>query len=295
MSEDRGYAVGVVAPPGYAHAEALREAALTVYHGIRRLGRDCVIADNLAARERRNVVFGAQLLAATPHLLPADAVLYNLEQVAPDSPWFDRAVLDLLGRHPVWDYSAHNVAALEGLGVRGATHVPLGYCPELAATPAVEEDIDVVFFGSINPRRARVLDALRERGVRVETYFGVYGAARDALAARAKIVLNLHFYEARVFEIVRVSHMLSQHRFVVSEYGADLDIEGEFSPGVAFAEYEDLADVCLHYLARPQERRRIADQGSALMAARDETVYLSPALAALEGGAGPASLSRPTH
>jgi hypothetical protein len=295
MSGLRGYAVGVVSPPGYAHGEALREAALTVFHGIRRLGRDCVIADNLAAPDRRNVVFGAQMLADTPQVLPADAVLYNLEQVAPDSPWFDRAVLDLLSRHPVWDYSARNIVALDSLGIRGATHVPLGYCPELAAAPAVAEDIDVIFFGSINPRRARILEALRGRGVRVEAHFGVYGAARDALAARAKIVLNLHFYEARVFEIVRVSHMLSHRRFVVSEYGADLDIEGEFSPGVAFAEYEDLADVCTHYLARPEERRRIADRGSALMAARDETVFLFPALAALEGGTGPVPPIHPTH
>ena len=287
MSRPAGYAVSLVAPPGYAHSEALREVALTVHHGLVRMGRDSMLCGPADAPERRHIVLGSHLLDEGDDALPPGAVLYNLEQVAPDSPWFDPASVARLRRHRLWDYSARNIEALERMGIVGATLVPVGFCPEIAApVPDIEEDIDVLFVGSVNPRRAAVLEALSARGLRVEARFGVYGAERDDLAARAKIVLNVHYYEARVFEIVRVSHMLARHRFVVSETGADLDEEGEFAPGVAFAEYEDLVDTCLYYIARPDLRRRVAAQGFAIMALRDETRFLSPALAALEGAAG---------
>ena len=39
--------------------------------------------------------------------------------------------------------------------------------------------------------------------------------------ARSKIVLNLHQYDAQVFEIVRVSYLLANRRAVVSERGAN--------------------------------------------------------------------------
>ena len=49
MNDARGYAVGVIAPAGYVHGEALREVALTVHCALVRLGRDAILADNLAA------------------------------------------------------------------------------------------------------------------------------------------------------------------------------------------------------------------------------------------------------
>jgi hypothetical protein len=61
----------------------------------------------------------------------------------------------------------------------------------------------------------------------------VYGQARDALVARARIQLNVHYYEAKVFEVVRVSYLLANGRFVVSETGADAEEEASFGPGVA--------------------------------------------------------------
>jgi hypothetical protein len=40
--------------------------------------------------------------------------------------------------------------------------MPVGYVPELERIrPAPAEDIDVLFFGSVNDRRQRVLDQLR--------------------------------------------------------------------------------------------------------------------------------------
>jgi hypothetical protein len=51
-------------------------------------------------------------------------------------------------------------------------HVPLGYATELPRiSRATEQDIDVLFYGSLNPRRAAVLDQLRQAGLAVEFAF----------------------------------------------------------------------------------------------------------------------------
>jgi hypothetical protein len=73
---------------------------------------------------------------------------------------------------------------------------------------------------------------MRGRGLRVESAFGCYGEERDALIARARIVLNVHYYESKVFEVVRVSYLLANRKCVLSESGSDIDLEAP-SPGAS--------------------------------------------------------------
>jgi hypothetical protein len=274
------FAVVIVTPPGYPHSEALREIAETVHLGLTRLGHDSVLTTSQPDPDRLPIVFGAQLLERVPLALRDDAIVYNLEQISPDSPWMKPTLLDALRRHRVWDYSTRNLAALERLGVRGAVHVPIGYVPELARIAPGPDDIDVLFYGSVNDRRAQVLEALAGCGLRVAAPFGCYGRERDMFIGRARIVLNMHFYEARVFEAVRVSYLLANQRFVISERGADPGDEAPYQGGLVFAPYAELVSTCLRYVHRAQERAAIAAQGAAIMRARPIEPILSAALAA---------------
>jgi hypothetical protein len=272
------FAVTVVSPPGYIHSQAFSEIAAAVHHGLVELGHDSVLSTRLDNRRRRHIVFGAHLLLRHPQPVAADSVLFNLEQVVDGSKWIVPGYLDLLRRHPVWDYSQANAEALAAHGI-ATTLVPIGYVARLARiVPAATPDIDVLFYGSINPRRQRILDALRERGLAVHAAFGVYGAARDALIARSRLVLNLHFYESKVFEIVRVSYLLANGVCVVSETGSDPALEAPFADGVAFAGYDDLVGRCSALLADADRRRTLAARGQALFAAMPMATGLARAL-----------------
>jgi hypothetical protein len=261
------WAVTVIAPDRYPHAEAFREVAESVHYGLLELGHDSVLTKEIGLERRRHIVFGSNLLAPDQPL-PPDTILFNLEQITPGSPWLGPELLAHFRRYRVWDYSRHNIARLEALGIRGVGHVPIGYVPQLERIPNVEEDLDVLFVGSLNPRRLAVLEALAARGLEVRAGFGVYGAERDALIARARIQLNVHFYEARVFEIVRVSYLLANGRFVVSETGAEAEEEASFASGVAFAGYDGLVETCVRYARDPAARAEVARRGQALMRAR---------------------------
>ena len=280
--ERRGrlFAVTIATQPGYAHGEAFRETAEAVHHALLALGHDSILTDRTDHPDRQHIVFGANLITHLnlPHRLMPGSVLYNLEQIYDDSPWLTRDLVDIFKQHTVWDYSVANIAALARLGV-AARHVPIGYVPELTRIrPAPEQDIDVLFVGSLVQRRVAVLQALHERGANVVPVFGVYGERRDALIARAKIVLNLHLYEAKVFEVVRVSYLLANRCFVVSERGSAPAGERPYEEGVTFADYDGLVDTCLRWLQDPNGRARTSARGFQLFSAQLETEFLRPVL-----------------
>lgn len=275
------FAITVVTPPGYVHSQAFYEVAETLHQGLHSLGHDPILTCDVRVPGRRHIILGANLLPVVNTQPAPDAILYNLEQIYPGSPWLSPDYLALLRTYPVWDYSRLNVAALQALGARAVQLLPIGYAPTLSRIAPAEEDIDVLFFGSLNPRRMQVLEALDQRGLQVHVLVGVYGEERDRCIARAKMVLNVHYYEARRFEIVRASYLLANGRCVVSETGADPAEEAELAEGVAFAPYEGLVERCWALREDPAQRRRIAQAGLALMRGRPIAPYLRDALRAL--------------
>jgi glycosyltransferase involved in cell wall biosynthesis len=280
-----GFAVAVVSPPDYEHSEAFREVAQALHFGLLALGQDSVLTERLDLDDRSTIVLGSNLLARYGLEPPKNAILYNLEQVhydSDDSAWMTPALFDLFRRYPVWDYSQANIERLAALQVPRLTHVPIGYVPELTRIVPGPEDIDVLFYGSIDERREAVLDKLRAKGLRVKSLFGVYGASRDAWIARSKIVINMHvsYYKAQIFEIVRVSYLLANRRVVVSERGADPTEEHDLESGVAFAEYDELVDRCVELIEDEQARRELGERGYQAFSARSQAAILRRALAA---------------
>lgn len=276
------FAVTIVRPDGYPHWQAFREVAETVSTGLTRLGHESLLTHETCLPGRQHIILGCNLLPGFPRAVAPDAVLYNLEQISPDSPWVNDRMLDLLRTHPVWDYSVNNIAELRRLGVERLCHVPIGHVPELERIPrAAAEDIDVLLIGSLNDRRMAPIRRLRALGFNAQAHFNVYGEQRDKLYARAKIVLNLHLCTAKIFEVVRSSYLLANRRFVISEPGTEPAEEARFAPGVVFADYADIVDVCRDFLTRDDDRRRYAQAGHEIMRARPAENYLRDAVAEL--------------
>ena len=267
-------------PPGYIHTKALTEMAETIYYGCQHLGVPVTYIQPPPPGARW-IVFGAHLLneQVAPQL-PADAIIFNSEQMFPGSPWLISVYLDILRSHAAWDYSTENIDRLAQFGVK-AIHVPLGYVPELARIAPATEDIDVLFYGLINPRRQQMLEQLKDRGLNVVSLTGIYGEERDAYIARAKVVLNLHYYVSKVFETVRVSYLLTNAKAVVAEVNPDTSIPPELRDCVLGAPYEELADACANLVRDDHARQQLAARGKELFA----RLPVEPALAqALQHG-----------
>jgi hypothetical protein len=275
------YCIWIVSPPGYVHTATFAELARGLQAGLAQLGYDAPIVDNPERCSGKTIVLGANLLSRLENTsLPDDIVIYNTEQIQTDSDWMTSDYKSILSSYPVWDYSKRNLDSLQSLlGKTDVTLCPIGYQPELTSIrPIEEQDIDVFFYGSINDRRAAILDELEAQGLTVVFKFGVYGAQRDAYIARAKIIINIHYYEAKVFEIVRVSYLLANSKFVISEASLDAETESHLHGGLVICPYEELVQKCLMYVGDNEGRRAIAKRGFELFKQRSQAEYLSEAL-----------------
>ncbi len=276
------YRVILVHPGGYVHAEALTELLETVYYGLKQTGVPVYYRETEQPANARLIIFGAHLLDADGILaVPSDAIIFNSEQIYGDSHWLKAPYLKLLKTRLVWDYSADNARKLRELGAPAVQHVPLGYVPEHTRIAPAAQDIDVLFYGSITPRRQRILEALTRSGLKVEALFGVYGEARDRHIARAKVVLNLHQYDdaqAKAFEIVRVSYLLSNSKAVVAECGADTAPEPDLNLAFRAVPYDKLVDACVELARDEAARARLAADGHRLFSQRQAGPILARTL-----------------
>jgi hypothetical protein len=278
--------------PNFVHSGAYDDLADSVRFALQRQGNEVRLAFGVAGIGPRTLLFGAHLLRHVPNgaeAIQSDTIIVNTEHTSSHS--FNELYLSLLSGHEVWDYSADNAAALTAKIGRFVRHVPFGYVPELSRIiPAADEDIDVLFYGSINVRRQTTLDRLAGAGLNVKAAFGVYGAERDALIARSKLVLNVHFYEPGHFEIVRVGYLLANRKAVITEANPGEVVDTDLVPGLAAVSYNALPQTVLDLLSDVPRRRALGEAGFTAFAARDAGAIVGAALTASWSGE-PASTS----
>jgi hypothetical protein len=274
------YSIWIVSPPGYSHSRCFEEVALGLQSAFLELGYRVPVVADPAISSGKVVVLGPHLLSHVDQSnWPAEMILFNLEQVSENSSWMTGDYRERLRRHMVWDYSPGNIQALQHMGISNVTLCPIGYASNLSRIrPAQPQDIDVLFIGSINQRRRQILNNLQAAGIDVRWGFDIYGRERDNYFARAKLVLNMHMYDAKVFEIVRVSYLLANRVCVVSETGADPELENKFKDGVAFADVDELAETCQRLLGNPDARRMLQDEGFRIISALPQRDFLQAAL-----------------
>jgi hypothetical protein len=124
--------------------------------------------------------------------------------------------------------------------------------------PWVEKDIDVVFIGTILPRRRKILDRLQKKFKISEKK--AFGKDMVELFNRAKIVLNVHAEEFPDTE-TRIFESLGCGTFVVSEVLADESPFRHREHLVEAESIEEIEELINYYLSHEEEREQIAMQG----------------------------------
>jgi hypothetical protein len=204
------------------HQGALAELAEVVRYGLAAL----------KLKHEPMIVLGAHTLQRDPlsTLLdgPTEIIIYNTEH--PTSPFMTPQYKRLLEEYPVWSYYP------DGPG----KYVPIGYMPQMSRIPKPQlQPVDVLFYGSMNERRLRILNKLVIRGLYVKVLrLGTYGAERDKCIAGSKVVLNVHYYTPGIMEMVRLSYLWANRKCVVTEA----------TYKTAGFHYDDLVDACVEFV-----------------------------------------------
>jgi hypothetical protein len=274
----------LVEPDNYPHGAGLADFMVALAHAFAELGCDAEIMRNRFSRRSINLVFGAHLIASREVAagMPANSVLVNLEQLRGSRLETNPIYVDLLTRLPVWDYSASNIAELVALtGNARVVHMGIGYVPEMRQLPSVAtQPTDVLFYGSMNDRRRTVLHSLQIAGLSVRHLFGVYGPERDRAIAEAKVVLNMHFFDSGIHELIRTSHLLANAKAVVCECNADTEIDEDMRGAMVAVPYAELAGACIALVGDEPHRRDAEQNGFSLFAQRSQSAMLARAIAA---------------
>jgi hypothetical protein len=276
------FALVLMRPSVGRHLEVFCEVMEVVAAGLTALGHATSTHVNEFVADARHIVFGPRLLRAEDvDRIPPSTILYNFEPL--HLPVFDerKAFLSHYApRFTVWDYSAANVRYLADRGIT-ARHVPLGYAKALTRIErAAEQDIDVLFYGDMTPRRERVIAAVRAAGLNVVTLTDAYGPERDGFIARAKVVLNVHRDDdVQALEAPRIVYLVANRKAVVSEGRPGVEIEHDLRSCMVVAAHEDLASACVKLVQDSARRRALEEAGLRAMQSRDEARILAAALA----------------
>lgn len=284
------FTIWIVTPsPQYIHSRCFEEVAIALNDGLIELGHKSKIVTSSFECRGRTIVMGSHLITGM-HVkdLPEDIIFYNLEQFG--STWMTKEYINLLrGMHngrwikesgrkyEVWDYSKKNIDELSKLKI-SAKLCEIGYSKVLTKINNTEKSIDILFIGSINDRRKKVHDELVKNGVNVRFIFGIYGEHRDALIASSRIIINIHFYEAKVFEIVRCSYLMANKVCIVSETGSDEQLEVPFRGGIEFSPYDKLVDTCVELLKDNDRIKSIGQKGYEIFSQMKQSEMLKKCL-----------------
>ena len=247
------------------------DLAKIIQISIEKLGYQCMISEKIF-RDCCNLILGANACknVALECNIPADSIIVQFEQLYDESPQCTKQYLDLLKEYEVWDYNETNVLWLKNtLGI-DAKMLKIGYessfeIPKIVGGDSAK-DIDVLFYGALNDRRQKIQNELKTRFPNKNIQFhynNLWGWARDELIARSKIVLNLHYYDAKLFEYPRVSYLLNSGAFVISETSAN-DCDYSFiKQGLVICSYSEICNAVERFLdpSSDETRRRISDTG----------------------------------
>ena len=80
------------------------------------------------------------------------------------------------------------------------------------------------------------------KGLTVKSLFGVYGKERDAWIERSKLVINHHYYQSQIFEVVRVFYLLTNSVAVVGEVNDTTSIDHIYKEGIHPVQYDGLVE-----------------------------------------------------
>ena len=248
-----------------------RYVAMLIQHALSRAG----ISSDILTEEPAK--YGKQVyIVVCPQMfskMPDRYIAFQMEQTV-SSRWLTESYYDRLAHaYAILDYSLVNIAYFRRICEFGKNfyYLPIDWLPGLRQ-PAMPYEYDVVFYGDVrNPRRREMLDRLSER-FSVRILSEVYGQELYDALSRAKIVINLHYYEGAMLETTRLYETLSLGRSViVSERSSDPEEEKRLEGIVDFVPTGDtaaMAERIAWWLSHEEERAAAVERYYRILAER---------------------------
>ncbi len=148
--------------------------------------------------------------------LPKRYIIYQLEQIYKSPLLTDRLYTDIENSIMSMDYSQVNYNNLNNVHKKYMRYQPMPISNKIIEyTPHYEYDI--LFFGGLNERRKNILDHLFKEKFVVAYTSDTFFESLYTHIKKAKIVLNLHYYDNAILETARINEILPFNSLIISE------------------------------------------------------------------------------
>ena len=116
----------------------------------------------------------------------------------------------------VWDYDERQVAIIRTINKNTHLHILQPY-KDWSIYETMPKDIDILFYGSLNEHRQKLLNVLGKK-YNLVICNGKHGEELDSFIARSKTLLNIHYYyECAMQEQARMVRWLGAPCNIISE------------------------------------------------------------------------------
>ena len=231
------------------------------------LGFKCSINTNKLLANHINIlvgatIFGSRYLNLEKELQNKPFILYQTEILSDQygilHEWPEYLSL-IASAQQIWDYSIHSTEFLRGKGLTNLHYTSPGHHKTMEEfMPQDKQDIDVLFYGTAQKRRLKIIDDLEKIGLKVLNLRNSSGNERNNYIARSKVILNIHSFDnLPALETIRISYLLANKNFVLSE----ISDHNPYGPGVIFENYNSLVDACQYYVRESNSRKKVSYLG----------------------------------
>lgn len=265
----------IIQPANYIHIFAFWEIAEAIHFSLIELGYESTLQLKKLEKDAVNIVFGCHLLEIEliPKI-PKSTIFINTEQINSLEEVLIKRISSFARNFEMWDYSERNITKFQELNIPNVKSLKLGFQKELVRIKkSLNPDIDVLFYGSINERRQKIISQLISRGLKVKSVFGLYGKERDELISRSKVILNHHYYESEIFEIIRVFYLLTNSVAVVGEVNGTTSIDEIYKDAICAATYDELAEACFRVSSDKLFREEMSVRGFETFSKIPQSIY----------------------
>ncbi len=204
--------------------------------------------------------------------LPTNFVAFQLEQsVSPR--WFTPKYFSNLSQaYCIFDYSVKNIEFLleNDISYNKIFYLPIGSFRGYEAylksinyqIDRTDQPIEILFYGDPTCQRRQIYLEKLSNHFSVYIASEVFGEELISLICRAKVVVNIHYYEGSLLETTRIHETLSLGTPIVSESSIDIDSHTDLNGIVSFIPIGDIDAMIteLHLLLTDdlQQQRRLA-------------------------------------
>lgn len=195
---------------------------------------------------KTNLLFGVHEVCSFFYpLFPDNVIVFNTEQLFYSSEWLNINYINILKNHVVLDYCKSNQQwLLQELDIKSEVF-EFG---EFKIYNNDNTDIDILFYGTYTEERWKVFNSIKHLPLKIEFKDMLWGNEKINLINRSKIVLNLHRYDSKKLQIIKLFPLISSNKIIISERCSDED-DYKHLKNIIFCDIENISETilsCIH-------------------------------------------------